>query len=138
MHYVSLQGRHLLLAAFAGPGGQPECYCWPKGPAKDCSTNAESNWKNALMNDEIVYACCDGRTYKVEEWLSFPGSSVNAAKIETGQSLLAMACEHGREDMVRMLLRYRPHLNVQDYYGNTALMLAVKNGHLTIVKILTS
>ena len=43
-----------LWAAKVSLAGQPECYCWPKGPAKDCRTNdsAAADGLYAMTNDK--------------------------------------------------------------------------------------
>ena len=52
-------------------------------------------------------------------------------------SLLHVACEHGLQDAVEVLIDMGADREVKDVYGNTPLDLAVKNNYTDLVKFLT-
>ncbi|BCD67847.1 ankyrin repeat domain-containing protein [Nitratiruptor sp. YY09-18] len=55
------------------------------------------------------------------------------------EELLALAIEYarsGEKEQLQKMLEYRLPLNLQDYKGNTLLMLAVYNDHLETAKML--
>ncbi len=54
------------------------------------------------------------------------------------QTMLMAACENKNcsPELVQLILRYRPHINLQDSVGRTALHLACRAGKANIVKIL--
>eukprot|EP00514_Thraustochytrium_sp_LLF1b_P008385 CAMPEP_0184528636 /NCGR_PEP_ID=MMETSP0198_2-20121128/11899_1 /TAXON_ID=1112570 /ORGANISM="Thraustochytrium sp., Strain LLF1b" /LENGTH=965 /DNA_ID=CAMNT_0026920499 /DNA_START=25 /DNA_END=2922 /DNA_ORIENTATION=+ len=61
---------------------------------------------------------------------------VNECDMDSGRSPLHCASEAGFEDVVQVLLEANAIPNMQDTNGCTALHLACRRGHLTIVKLL--
>ncbi len=55
---------------------------------------------------------------------------------DTGRSPLMHAVQNGREEVVKLLLRYRPNAFVTDPFGLTALHFAAQVGHTGIVRAL--
>lgn len=55
---------------------------------------------------------------------------------DTGRSPLMHAVQNGREEVVKLLLRYRPNASVTDPFGLTALHFAAQAGHVGIVRAL--
>ena len=51
-----------------------------------------------------------------------------------GDSVLMVAARHGKPGMVKTVLDARPRINVRNAFGETALMLAVFQGHTEVVR----
>src|SRR5262245_39633081 len=51
-----------------------------------------------------------------------------------GNTLLMLAAKEGKPGVVKAILTARPKLNTRNPYGETALMLAVFNGHIEVVR----
>nr|XP_019953959.1 PREDICTED: KN motif and ankyrin repeat domain-containing protein 3 [Paralichthys olivaceus]XP_019953960.1 PREDICTED: KN motif and ankyrin repeat domain-containing protein 3 [Paralichthys olivaceus]XP_019953961.1 PREDICTED: KN motif and ankyrin repeat domain-containing protein 3 [Paralichthys olivaceus]XP_019953962.1 PREDICTED: KN motif and ankyrin repeat domain-containing protein 3 [Paralichthys olivaceus] len=66
----------------------------------------------------------------------FSQGNVNAKASQAGQTALMLAVSHGRQEMVRALLKCGADVNVQDDEGSTALMCASEHGRAEIVKLL--
>ena len=64
------------------------------------------------------------------------GADPNIPEPQNKTSVLHWACERGCLETVELLIKYNADVNMKDYYGNTPLMEACKQGHLDIVKIL--
>ena len=51
---------------------------------------------------------------------------------------LMYAARYGNLEITKLLLDYRPALNLQEVYGETAVAVAVMNNHESIVRLLIS
>lgn len=56
--------------------------------------------------------------------------------LQSGQTALHLAVQHGRVVMVRLLLSYGADANIQDERGSTALMIAAERGHTHVARLL--
>eukprot|EP01124_Arcella_intermedia_P020340 TRINITY_DN2780_c0_g3_i1.p1 TRINITY_DN2780_c0_g3~~TRINITY_DN2780_c0_g3_i1.p1 ORF type:complete len:1246 (+),score=443.17 TRINITY_DN2780_c0_g3_i1:328-3738(+) len=64
--------------------------------------------------------------------------NLNAVTKNYKQTPLMLAAYHGKEEFVEILLKSNADPSLLDLTGNTALHYAVKNGHASIVKLLTA
>ncbi|XP_053549624.1 KN motif and ankyrin repeat domain-containing protein 4 [Bombina bombina] len=62
--------------------------------------------------------------------------NINLCSTQEGQTALMLGVSHGRSDMVKVLLSCGCDINVQDEYGNTALMIACQLESTEIIKLL--
>lgn len=51
-----------------------------------------------------------------------------------GDSLLMLAAKHGKPQMMKIVLDAKPRVNLRNAYGETALMMAVFQGHTEVVR----
>lgn len=85
----------------------------------------------AYLSDRLLGYACEGGNIKLIEFLLENGLDVNRGRTE---SPLHKSAKLGREDIVRLLITYKPAID--GYYMETPLYYAAKNGHLDVVKIL--
>ena len=64
------------------------------------------------------------------------GVKVNTLKHAYGRTPLHIASMHGKVEIVRLLLKYEPDVNIIDKRKNTPLLLATQNGHIEVVRLL--
>ena len=97
-----------------------------------CEVNQASGSMTCLMA-----AAQQGNEAAVELLLQQPGRDVNLVD-EVGYTALHFAANRGHLGVVRRLLEHPSLtcLNVRNSYGNTALMLALRNNHLKCVELL--
>jgi ankyrin repeat protein len=83
------------------------------------------------------YACCN-----IMDLLVLNGANVNLKRRGTGSSsgcsALIYAANDGRTDCVQSLLDHGASIDVENMYGETALISAVHNHHFETVKLLIS
>ena len=84
----------------------------------------------------IFTACEKNNIERVRELLA-TGMDVNNTYIDT-ETPIMIASKYGSIDVVRLLLSQtpKPLLNTLSYYGENAMILACRKGHLDIVKLL--
>lgn len=63
---------------------------------------------------------------------------VNGAYAEKMWTPLHLACHLGDPEIVFLLLDLSPHMDVEDFLGNTPLIIAVSAGHAAVVDLLLS
>ena len=73
-------------------------------------------------------------TEEVTEALTEPDLDVDAPDID-GRTLLMIAVEYGRYDIVKLLLYYGANIYAMDRQGNTPGILAVKHGYADILDL---
>jgi ribosomal protein L37E len=71
----------------------------------------------------------------VEASLRKPDLDVDAPDIDD-RTLLMVAAEYGRFDVVKLLLYYGANMYATDIRGNTPALIACKNGHVDIIDLL--
>jgi|GEM_PF-210814 len=101
---------------------------------------AEPDKATGLGITALMAAALEGRLQIVEILLSF-GADINHRAeddLEGGQSALTEAClaEEPNLDLIQMLLRYQADVNLPRLDGWTPLMLAARNGHYELAKML--
>lgn len=64
------------------------------------------------------------------------GLAINGAINRSNQSLLQLVCQAGNELLVQWLISEQADLNHIDCFGDSALDIACRNGHSTIVQLL--
>lgn len=79
--------------------------------------------------DAILKAVSTGDLYLLQELIK--GMDINIAH-RSGNTLLHLAAEHGKEAIVYFLLRQGAELNLKDREGCTALHRASENGHTAV------
>ena len=97
----------------------------------------------AEMADHVA-AVCRGDEVAVRVWLE-GGGRANATRerrgedgeVTTGVTLLMDAALEGHERVVEVLLQHGAEANVQDSFGETALMRAANGRYMEIVTALT-
>jgi uncharacterized protein len=85
--------------------------------------------------DQLFQAVKSGNVSDVNAAIN-SGTDINTKDSE-GLTLLMLASQEGRVEVVRLLLEKGARVNVkEDGYGRTALILASRNGHTDVVKSL--
>ena len=55
-----------------------------------------------------------------------------------GQTSLHIASMHGYTEIMRMIIEHKAHVNLTNNYGNTPLVMAAYNNHMTSVQLLVN
>ncbi|CAL4114440.1 unnamed protein product [Meganyctiphanes norvegica] len=82
---------------------------------------------NLITQDESFYA--------VQRWL-MKGNNVNLVDTETRQTILHLASNYNREDIVAIIVDYEPCMTLVDDNKETAMLIAWRKGHLGCLRIL--
>lgn len=93
---------------------------------------------NAAMTDgytSLMWAAQNGHVNVVEVLCRYE-ANVNATTTDTGETPLILASVMGHLEVARKLCKSGANVNAAQKDGKTALMLAVKNNHANIVKLL--
>ncbi len=90
---------------------------------------AGNNVVTAGCNVALTYAVIGGDIAIVQLLLDCPGSAV------TNEQLM-LACQAGKTDIVKLLLKHGARVNHQNKNGQTPLIIAVQNGHKEIAQML--
>jgi ankyrin repeat protein len=80
-------------------------------------------YENNNLEDHLINSIKSGRLYKVKELIEKKGVDKNF-KDRNSSTPLMLAIILEKKDIVKYLLSINVDLNIQDYRGNTALMLA--------------
>jgi ankyrin repeat protein len=103
------------------------------------STNSASTMKassSPTANSPLMVAVKGGQTDAVKSLLSGKDVDVNITDTE-GNTPLIEAARFGHDDIARTLIAHGADLQAKNKDGDSALMLAVKNEHQDMVKVLT-
>ena len=98
--------------------------------------------QHGVLAKEVYDAARDGDIAAVNAWLGDKGGHVDATYASpddegfmlAGRTLLTAASYNGREELVDALLERGASVDLQNSFGNSALMLAATAGHLAIVQ----
>ncbi len=89
----------------------------------------------ALAHDDLMEAVFRGQIKTLTFYLDH-GADVNFQDKRYGASVLQVASQRGRKEVVTLLLERGAKVDLEDKEGSTALMAAAYNGHVDIVEIL--
>lgn len=93
---------------------------------------------NYAVDDRTCFyrACMKGRTSLVERMLATTLPDINTQR-RLGFTPISIASEHGRAEVVKLLLK-QPGIepSLRNNYGDTAIMLAKRNGHEFIARLI--
>lgn len=64
------------------------------------------------------------------------GVNVNETANSLGHTPLILACEYGALESLKILLQYKPQLNIMSETGLTAMHVAATAGHIDVLKVL--
>ncbi|KAM0246182.1 hypothetical protein ACHAQJ_010321 [Trichoderma viride] len=96
---------------------------------------ARVDTRDSIGGTPLSYAVCDGHEYMVNLLLK-RGTNVESDG-DMSVALLLSAAEKGHEDIIKLLLdRGRVDPNSKDRDGGTPLLLAVKNNHKPVIRLL--
>eukprot|EP01147_Barroeca_monosierra_P011214 gene11214-3268_t len=82
-----------------------------------------------------LYFAAQSKSFETVKRLLDAGASVNQ-RLSTGATTLFVVAESGLLDLLQLLLEKSAETNFVDIHGNTALLLAVKHEHSSIVESL--
>lgn len=93
-------------------------------------------FKSAQDSAHSLLRACRNENLEIISQLLVSGISVNGRDkfTSSGNRLLMCAAGMKNENIFDLILKYKPNLDDQDEYGETALMHAVDNGQLSKVK----
>eukprot|EP00731_Ephydatia_muelleri_P012188 Em0006g1082a len=83
----------------------------------------------------LMFAALGGHT-QVAELLLLHGAQVNTPSGSNNDIPLTSACWKGHHDVVKLLLEHRSNIEHRTKDGCTPLMLAAREGHLTVAELL--
>ena len=87
----------------------------------------------------LIYSCHSGAEASVRCLLEWPTIDVNKAVSDDGITPLFVACQDGRDDIVRMLVARDDialDTTTTGRFGATALFIACQEGHHTVVELM--
>lgn len=99
-----------------------------------CDVGAHINFRDRDGNSALMLACGNRHLGAMEELLD-KGALVNTRDLR-GRTPLMLLAVLGEDEMIRILLRYKPDLEIVDHSGLTALTYAKINRRKTIIRIL--
>ena len=86
-----------------------------------------------MSSNDLAIAAYRGDASAVRNLLTAYPEAINQKHTVWGRTPLMYACASGHLAIVQMLLEARPMLDVQDKFGETALMTAAESGLVAIV-----
>ncbi|GAM26304.1 hypothetical protein SAMD00019534_094790 [Acytostelium subglobosum LB1] len=90
-----------------------------------------------IINSRLIDAAKRGEEESLEAFILDPENKVNInAKDAIGQTALMWAAKNGYDDIIRILIKYRAGLNVQDPLGETAAHKAAYKDNVPCIKAL--
>lgn len=89
---------------------------------KEFINNVDSQGNSPLYY-AILYGC-----NKSVRWLLKQNADVNHIEKDSGDSLLMMAVKNSQQDIVKLLLKYKPNLEIINKNGESAMSVAIKLG----------
>jgi len=98
---------------------------------------ADPNARRITGASPLYFAVSYHHTHIVEHLLNKYKAFVDLSTFD-GSTPLHVACEHGFNDIVQLLINSEANINAKMNDGITPMMLACQNGHLSIVQMLIS
>ena len=89
------------------------------------------------LDQALLSAASQGDAQGIKSWLE-KGASVDATNAETGQSALHLAAATGRKKACKALLREGAELDALNFEGESAAVVANRNGHTELEEYLLS
>jgi ankyrin repeat protein len=89
------------------------------------------SFESRLGLTALSVACTHDRLQAVSELL-VRGSPINQQSVLTGKSALMLACEVGKINAAKLLVRHGADVNLKDQQGCTAIELATQNRHYEV------
>lgn len=102
---------------------------------KSISTMAKNEDDSVIKSEPHFEWCKDGVVSKFTSWLESNKDLINKPD-ESGLSLLHWACDRGREDIAKLLIKYGANVNIMDSEGEMPIHYALLNENEEILKIL--
>lgn len=99
-----------------------------------CDAGAHINFRDRDGNSALMLACGNRHLGAMEELLE-KGAFVHTRDLR-GRTPLMLLAVLGEDEMMRVMLRYKPDLELVDHSGLTALTYAKINRRKTIIRIL--
>jgi hypothetical protein len=89
-----------------------------------------------VLNKALVRAAMSDHEEVVRLFVGVDGIDIDATG-PGGRTALIWAAIRGNENVVRLLIKAKANLEIQNNEGNTALELAVKHGHADVAQVLS-
>lgn len=99
-----------------------------------CAAGADIDFRDRDGNSALMLACGNRHLGAMEELLE-KNANVNTRDLK-GRTPLMLLAVLGEDEMMRILLRFKPEIGIVDYGGITALTYAKMNRRKTIIRIL--
>lgn len=99
-----------------------------------CDAGADVDFRDREGNSALMLACGNRHLGAMEELLE-KGALIRTRDLR-GRTPLMLLAVLGEDEMMRILLRYKPELELVDHSGLTALTYAKFNRRKTIIRIL--